>query len=101
MAKNINNKFKEANIIFIKWMSLKLNDIKKVFNKLKKKKIYVEILINNAAIDSKVKGKVVRNSNSFENFSLNEWEKQISVGLTGSMLCSQIFGSAMSKRKKV
>ena len=32
----------------------KLNDIKKVFNKLKKK-INVEVLINNAAIDSKVK----------------------------------------------
>ena len=60
----------------------------------------VDILINNAAIDSKVKKMGLRNSNSFEKFSLNDWEKQISVGLTGSMLCSQIFGSAMSKRNR-
>ena len=100
MAKNIMNKLKKANILFFKMDVTKTKDIKKVFNKLKKNKIYVEILINNAAIDSKVKGKVVRNSNSFEKFSLNEWEKQISVGLTGSMLCSRIFGSAKKKRKK-
>ena len=66
MAKNIKNKFKKANILFFKMDVTKTKDIKKVFNKLKKNKIYVEILINNAAIDSKVKGKVVRNSNSFE-----------------------------------
>ena len=98
--KQIQLRFKDANIIYYKMDVTKLNDIKKVFNKLKKKKINVEVLIDNAAIDSKVKKRVSKNSNSFENFSLREWEKQISVGLTGSMLCSQVFGTLMSKRKK-
>ncbi len=95
----IKNKFKNSNIIFYKMDVTKLNDIKKVFNKLRKNKIYVDILINNAAIDAKVKKKSSKKDNSFEKFSLSEWEKQIAVGLTGSMLCSQVFGTLMSKRK--
>jgi len=55
-------------------------------------------LINNAAIDPKVK-----NENSllevsrFENFSIEQWNLEISVGLTGAFLCSQIFGTTMAK----
>jgi len=92
-------KFKDANILYYKMDVSKLSDIKKVFNKLKKDKIEVDILINNAAIDSKVKKGIQKNFNSFEKFSLIEWEKQIAVGLTGSMLCSQVFGTSMSNRK--
>jgi len=92
--------FTKANILYYKMDVTKLNDIKKVFNKLKKNQINIDILINNAAIDSKVNKKIKINSNSFEKFSIKEWNKQISVGLTGSMLCSQVFGTAMSKRKK-
>ena len=99
-VEKIQVKFKKANILYYKMDVTKLKDIKKVFNKLKKKKIHVEILINNAAVDPKVKSEIQKKTNSFEKFSLLEWEKQISVGLTGSMLCSQVFGTLMSKRKK-
>ena len=70
-------------------------------NKLKKEKIYVSILINNAAIDSKInnKGKF-ENKNRIENLSLFDWNKQLEVGLTGAMLCSKYFGSEMAKRSK-
>ena len=66
-------------------------------NNLKKEKIYVSILINNAAIDSKInnKGKF-ENKNRIENLSLLDWNKQIEVGLTGAMLCSKFFGSEMA-----
>ena len=97
---SIKFKFKESKILYYKMDVTKLNDIKKVFKELKRKKINIEILINNAAIDSKEKKGVMRSTNSFEKFTIKEWERQLSVGLTGSMLCSQVFGSDMSKRNK-
>ena len=79
----------------------KPDSIKYALNNLKKEKIYVSILINNAAIDSKInnKGKF-ENKNRIENLSLFDWNKQLEVGLTGAMLCSKYFGSEMAKRSK-
>lgn len=56
----------------------------------------VDILINNAAVDPKVTldGSLLEESR-FENFSLQQWNFQMSVGLTGAYLCSQVFGSCM------
>tara|TARA_B100000767_G_C19741923_1_gene526615 strand:+ start:71 stop:697 length:627 start_codon:yes stop_codon:yes gene_type:complete len=34
----------------------------------------------------------------FENFLLEDWDFQLKVGLTGAMLCSQVFGQEMAKR---
>ena len=68
---------------------------------LKRNKIYVDILINNAAINPKVNKDLKLNSSPrFENFSIDEWNKQIQVGLTGAFLCSQIFGTEMSTSKR-
>lgn len=58
----------------------------------------VDILVNNAAIDPKVKGDHgVMETSRLENFPLDQWDLQIAVGLTGAYLCSQVFGSAMAK----
>ncbi len=61
----------------------------------------VDILVNNAAIDPKVKGDhgVVETSR-LENFPLDQWDLQMAVGLTGAFLCSQVFGSAMAQDGK-
>ncbi len=61
----------------------------------------IDILVNNAAIDPKVKGPhgIVETSR-LENFSLDQWNLQIAVGLTGAFLCSQVFGSAMARDGK-
>lgn len=57
-----------------------------------------DILINNAAIDPKVKGEAgVLETSRLENFPLDQWNLQISVGLTGAFLCSQVFGTAMAE----
>jgi len=57
----------------------------------------IDILVNNAAIDPKVRGGHGMLENSrLENFSLEQWNLQISVGLTGAFLCSQVFGAAMA-----
>lgn len=58
----------------------------------------IDILINNAANNPKVE-----DGNSswsrLENFSLDMWEADLRVGLTGAFLCSRVFGAEMAKRK--
>lgn len=76
-----------------------LSSIKSCQEILLNKNIYTDILINNAAIDPKVsKDNNIKNSSRFENFPIDEWEKQINVGLTGAFRCSQVFGSKMVER---
>jgi len=71
--------------------------IKKIINNLRKKNIIINNLINNAAIDAKVKKKKSQKNDNFENFDLDVWNNEIKVGLTGAMLCSQIIGGEMVK----
>ncbi len=57
----------------------------------------IHILVNNAAVDPKVKeGNVLVESSRFENFPLEQWHFQLEVGLTGAFLCSQRFGGWMA-----
>lgn len=56
----------------------------------------VEILINNAAVDPKVTEQTIIETSRLENFSLEQWNYQLNVGLTGAFLCSQLFGSWMA-----
>jgi NAD(P)-dependent dehydrogenase (short-subunit alcohol dehydrogenase family) len=61
----------------------------------------VDILVNNAAIDPKVKGDAgVVETSRLENFPLDQWDLQIAVGLTGAFLCSQVFGTSMAQDGK-
>jgi len=74
--------------------------IQNVFELLSQENIAVDILINNAAIDSKVKkGKPLLESSRFETFSVDAWSLEINVGLTGAFLCSQVFGTKMAENK--
>jgi len=76
-----------------------LTSIQTVSYKLKYKDIDVDILINNAAIDPKVKGEQgIVETSRLENFSREQWDMQIAVGLTGAYLCSQVFGTLMAKK---
>lgn len=60
----------------------------------------IDILINNAAIDPKVKKQSGKNLSRLENFTIDQWNLELGVGLTGAMLCSKIFGYEMSKKGK-
>jgi NAD(P)-dependent dehydrogenase (short-subunit alcohol dehydrogenase family) len=66
-------------------------------NYLKKSKINIDILLNNASFDPKVNN---LKKNHLATFSLKQWQKEFEVGLTGAFLCSKIFGQEMAKRKK-
>jgi len=75
--------------------------IRTVAQELVKSGRRIDILINNAAIDPKVtEERAMTESSRLENFPLDQWQKQISVGLTGAFLCSQIFGAAMAQDGK-
>lgn len=52
-------------------------------------------LINNAAHNPKVEGKGL-SASRFENFSLEDWSRDLAVGLTGAFLVSQVFGTYMA-----
>ncbi len=74
-----------------------IEEIKSVSEDLVVNNRRVDILVNNAAIDPKVKGgKGILETSRLENFPIDQWNLQISVGLTGAFLCSQVFGSAMA-----
>jgi NAD(P)-dependent dehydrogenase (short-subunit alcohol dehydrogenase family) len=67
-----------------------LNDVVARFGK-------VDILVNNAARNPKVESSDGSPKFSrFENLLMEEWDNDISVGLTGAMLCSQVFGGHMA-----
>ncbi len=62
--------------------------------------ISIDILINNAAINPKVDpSSPLTHSTRLENFSLEQWNLEISVGLTGAFLCSKILGYSMINNK--
>jgi NAD(P)-dependent dehydrogenase (short-subunit alcohol dehydrogenase family) len=72
-------------------------DIQEVARQLGAEGIRIDILVNNAAIDPKVKGdQGVLETSRLENFPLQQWDLQVAVGLTGAFLCSQVFGSTMA-----
>ncbi len=65
---------------------------------LQAQNIQVDILINNAAINpttSSIEENV--RTTRLENFSVERWNKELTVGLTGAFLCSRVFGYLMSQ----
>jgi len=82
---------------FIEQMDVSSKEsILRVSDKILRKHGRVDILINNAAINPKVElSGGLTNSSRLENFDVSDWNQQVSVGLTGAILCSQIFGESI------
>jgi NAD(P)-dependent dehydrogenase (short-subunit alcohol dehydrogenase family) len=79
----------------------KLDTIESVAESLSSAGLRIDILVNNAAIDPKVKGdQGVLETSRLENFPLDQWNLQVAVGLTGAFLCSRVFGTDMAKHGK-
>jgi NAD(P)-dependent dehydrogenase (short-subunit alcohol dehydrogenase family) len=69
-----------------------------LLNELDSERISISILINNAGINPRYGQVSTSGVNSrVEHFDLDDWEKQIRVGLTGAFICSKVFGSGMAK----
>ncbi|MDH2344336.1 SDR family oxidoreductase [Bradyrhizobium sp. SSUT18] len=76
-----------------------LDSVRAANEQLADRGITVDILVNNAAIDPKVTSSPgVMHSSRFEAFPVPQWQTEIAVGLTGAMLCAQVFGGEMAKR---
>jgi NAD(P)-dependent dehydrogenase (short-subunit alcohol dehydrogenase family) len=55
----------------------------------------LDALLNNAALNPKVEGAGLA-ATRFENYALELWNRELSVGLTGAFLCAQVFGAYMA-----
>jgi len=102
IAKSKLDKTFESSKIFSEVMDVSnFDEVTDMSHRLQLKNLTVDILVNNAAIDPKVKSDSSSlEASRFENFSLDQWNKEISVGLTGAFICSQVFGSLMAKSIK-
>jgi NAD(P)-dependent dehydrogenase (short-subunit alcohol dehydrogenase family) len=80
-------------IEIIKCDITKLKEIKDLIKKLSKKNIFINILINNAAIDSIPNKK----KNSLE-INLKSWRHEIDVSLMGTLLMTSLFSQNMIKK---
>ena len=73
------------------------SSVKEVVDKCKALEYRIYGLINNAARDPKVTEGGLKNKNRLEIFPIEEWNKDLSVGLTGAYLCTKYFGSYMNE----
>jgi len=91
----------QGRVIIYKCDITKPYQLKKVVNNLKKKKIFTDVLINNASNDytpkkiNKFKKKI-----TIENFDNKLWFDDINVGLYGAFLCIKFFGKEMVLKKR-
>ena len=99
--KDLQGKYDSESIKAFKMDVSNKKDISRVSGLLLKSKTRVDVLINNAAINPKVKNKLSAvKKNRLENFSSSSWDREIEVGLKGAFLCTQIFGSLMASDHK-
>jgi NAD(P)-dependent dehydrogenase (short-subunit alcohol dehydrogenase family) len=69
--------------------------IKKTIDKIYKKYKKIDCLINNAGYNPKLGLK----NNKFENLTIKQWEKEIKIGLTGSLVVTQETVKKMIKQR--
>lgn len=96
---NLSKKYSSSFIDVMMMDVTNIDSMRKVSNQITISGSSVDILINNAAIDPKVKkDHSFSETSRFENFMLDQWNLEILVGLTGAFLASQIFGTLMAER---
>lgn len=92
----LENKYKE-NLLFINAdITIKASLIRSL-NKIKKRFGALDVLINNAAIDSPP-GAPAEETGPFDKYPEKSWDKVIDVNLKGTFLTCQIFGSFMANK---
>lgn len=60
----------------------------------------IDVLINNAARNPKVESNQEINFSRLEDFPIDQWNLDISVGLTGAFNCCKVFGTYMARSGK-
>lgn len=79
----------------------KRGELEKVRDILLQKYGHIDALINNAANNPKVEGGSKNlAATKFPDFPVDIWDADLAVGLTGAMLCAQVFGGVMERQEK-
>ena len=94
---NLTRDFSEKSIVTFVVDISKEAEVNNACKELESQGITISILINNASINPKYSSE--NNKTVFsrvENLSLDDWNHQISVGLTGAFICSKYFGTKMA-----
>jgi NAD(P)-dependent dehydrogenase (short-subunit alcohol dehydrogenase family) len=100
VSERIKKKYKTESLFFNCDITNK-DQVEEVKNTLLKKYQSIEILINNAALDPKITfARSDISLSRLEYFPLDQWAKELSVGLTGAFLCTQVFGVQMVQQHK-
>ena len=100
-AKTLRDSFPSGNIHTFMMDVTSESSIVETANDIVDLGLRVDVLINNAAINpsaSSLSGNV--RTTRLENFSLDRWNLEVNVGLTGAFLCSKVFGTAMASDGK-
>lgn len=88
-------KKKINSVHFYKVDITKKNQLRETIKKINKKFKKIDCLINNAGFNPKLGKK----NNKFENFSIEQWNKEIQIGLTGALMVTQEVVKKMIKQK--
>ena len=75
------------------------DDIERVTAEVLNRHGRIDILVNNAANNPKVESDTASSFSRLEQFSIEQWNADLAVGLTGTFLCSQIVGRAMARQR--
>jgi NAD(P)-dependent dehydrogenase (short-subunit alcohol dehydrogenase family) len=100
-AKTLRDSFPSGNIHTFMMDVTSESSIVETANDIVDLGLRVDVLINNAAINptaNSLSGDV--RTTRLEKFSLDRWNLEVSVGLTGAFLCSKIFGTSMASDGK-
>lgn len=98
-SNKLNEKYGEGSALYYHMDVTNKNSINKVISDLESKGILIDILINNAAKDPKVKkdeGNLTPESR-FETMTEDYWKEGIDAAINGTFLCSQIVSNSMLK----
>jgi NAD(P)-dependent dehydrogenase (short-subunit alcohol dehydrogenase family) len=71
-------------------------NVKNILQKLIKNQFRIEVLVNNADYNPKMKNFNNKLNGSIENYSINKLKKEINIGIVGTFICCKIFGSWMA-----
>jgi len=100
-AKTLRDSFPSGNIHTFMMDVTSESSIVETANDIVDLGLRVDVLINNAAINptaNSLSGDV--RTTRLEKFSLDRWNLEVSVGLTGAFLCSKVFGTSMASDGK-
>ena len=101
IKKKLQKKYKKTKFLTYVCDIRYTKNLSKLFTELKKKKIFVSCLVNNAENNPNMKEKNIKKVlNRVEDYDEKKIFSEIEVGIIGSFNCCKVFGAEMARKKK-